>query len=277
LFIGDFNFYRSLEDRNREGGNMQDIIIFNEVISNLGLQEMPLKGRNFTWSNMQQNPILKQIDWCFTSTNWISDYLSTLLIPLSRPTLDHTPCMVQIQTSIPKTQIFIFENFWIDQPDFLDVVQAAWNTNVRASNSATRLSAKLKHLRRVLRRWAKGLSRLREQIISCNDTLLVLDKLEENRPLFVQERNFRSILKRHILKLLQWQKEYWKKDIDGQNWVMRVLSSFMLQPQRGSESTPLPVWTQKMAVLLWEEYKNRLGCSTHTDALQLARADSNST
>jgi hypothetical protein len=70
--------------------------------------------------------------------------------------------MVQIQTSIPKTQNFIFENFWIDQLDFLDVVQATWNTDVRASNSATRLSAKLKHLRRVLRRWAKGLSRLKE-------------------------------------------------------------------------------------------------------------------
>jgi hypothetical protein len=162
LFLGDFNFYRSLEDGNREGGNMQDIIIFNEVISNLGLQEIPLKGRNFTWSNMQQNPLLEQIDWCFTSTNWISDYPNTLLIPLSRPTSDHTPCMVQIQTSISKTQIFRFENFWIDQPDFLNVVQAAWNTNVRASNSATRLSAKLKHLRRVLRRWAKGLSRLKE-------------------------------------------------------------------------------------------------------------------
>jgi hypothetical protein len=181
------------------------------VISNLGLQKIPLKGRNFTWSNMQQNSLLEQIDWCFTSTNWISDYPSTLLIPLSRPTSDHTPCMVQIQTSILKTQIFIFENLWIDQPDFLDVVQAAWNTDVMACNSATRLSAKLKHLRRVLRRWAKGLSRLKEQIIACNDTLLVLDKLEENRTLFVLQRNFRSILKRHILKLLQWQKEYWKK------------------------------------------------------------------
>jgi hypothetical protein len=33
---------------------MQDIITFNEVMSNLGLQEIPLEGRNFTWSNMQQ-------------------------------------------------------------------------------------------------------------------------------------------------------------------------------------------------------------------------------
>jgi hypothetical protein len=41
------------------GGNMQDIMVFNEIISNLGLQKVPLKGRNFTWSNMQQDPLLE--------------------------------------------------------------------------------------------------------------------------------------------------------------------------------------------------------------------------
>jgi hypothetical protein len=69
LFVGDFNFYRSLESRNRDGGNMQDIIVFNSIISNLGLQEIPLKGRKFTWSNMHQQPLLEQLDWCFTSIN----------------------------------------------------------------------------------------------------------------------------------------------------------------------------------------------------------------
>jgi hypothetical protein len=37
MFVDDFNFYRSLEDKNREGGNMQDIMAFNEMINNLGL------------------------------------------------------------------------------------------------------------------------------------------------------------------------------------------------------------------------------------------------
>jgi hypothetical protein len=63
MFIGDFNFYRSMENRNRNGGNMHDIVVFNEIISNLGLQEIPLKGRNYTWSNMQQDPLLEQLDW----------------------------------------------------------------------------------------------------------------------------------------------------------------------------------------------------------------------
>jgi hypothetical protein len=58
MIIGDFNFYKSLENRNRGRGNMQDVMLFNEVISKLGLQEIPLKGKSYTCSNMQDNPIL---------------------------------------------------------------------------------------------------------------------------------------------------------------------------------------------------------------------------
>jgi hypothetical protein len=59
MFVGDFNFYRSLENRNKDEGNMQDIMIFDSIISNLDLQEIPLKGRKFTWSNIQQEPLLE--------------------------------------------------------------------------------------------------------------------------------------------------------------------------------------------------------------------------
>jgi hypothetical protein len=43
MFAGDFNFYRSVTDRNKDGGNMHDIMIFNEIISNLGLLEIPVR------------------------------------------------------------------------------------------------------------------------------------------------------------------------------------------------------------------------------------------
>jgi hypothetical protein len=89
---------------------MQVVMLFNEVINNLGLQEIHLRGRSYTWSNMQENPLLQQIDWCFTSMNGILDYPNTLLIPMARPTLDHIPCMVQIGTDIPKAQPFHLEN-----------------------------------------------------------------------------------------------------------------------------------------------------------------------
>lgn len=36
LLIGDFKFYRSAENRNRPGGNFNDTLIFNDIISHLG-------------------------------------------------------------------------------------------------------------------------------------------------------------------------------------------------------------------------------------------------
>lgn len=111
-------------------------------------------------------------------------------------------------TSIPKANIFRIESFWADMPGFLDTVQTAWQTEVSASNSATKLAAKFKLLR-VLKRWALGLSMLKMQIKQYNEVLLILDKLEENRTLFPQEKVLKETLKTHILKLLQFQKQYW--------------------------------------------------------------------
>lgn len=66
LLLGDFNFLRSMENKNKPGGNVNDMLLFNEFIGHLGLIELPLKGRRFTWSNMQDVPLLEQIHWFFT-------------------------------------------------------------------------------------------------------------------------------------------------------------------------------------------------------------------
>jgi hypothetical protein len=38
--------------RNKPGGDINDRFFFNEAISQLGLIELPFKGRKYTWSNM---------------------------------------------------------------------------------------------------------------------------------------------------------------------------------------------------------------------------------
>lgn len=48
--MGDFNFIRLVENKNLPKGDMNYIMLFNEIISNSRLEELPLKGRAFTWS-----------------------------------------------------------------------------------------------------------------------------------------------------------------------------------------------------------------------------------
>ena len=73
LLLGDFNFIWSRDNRNLPGGDLNDMFIFNEIIVHLGLLELPIKGRAYTWSNMQDTPLLEKLDWFFTSVDWISD------------------------------------------------------------------------------------------------------------------------------------------------------------------------------------------------------------
>jgi hypothetical protein len=136
IVMGDFNFIKNPNDRNKLGGDVNDMLLFNEAISNLGLVELPLKGRKFTWSNMQKDPLLERLDWFFTSASWTLSYPSTMVYPLSKPTSDHVPCVVSIGTKIPKARIFRFENFWLSHSSFKEIVQNAWNIPVNYTNSA---------------------------------------------------------------------------------------------------------------------------------------------
>ena len=211
LFAGDFNFYHSLEDRNRPGGNLNDTLIFNDIIGWLGLVEIPLKGRAFTWSSMQQTPLLEQLDWFFTTVSWTTSFPDTLVLPLARTTSDHVPCKISVGTSIPKSNIFRFENFLPEHPEFFEVVQAAWSKQIQRSDPAAILSSKFKCLHYDLKYWSKKISNLSLLIEKCNKVILFMDCLEECRRLSDPEWNFRVIIKRQLATLLKYKKIYWQK------------------------------------------------------------------
>lgn len=202
--VGDFNFIRSAQNRNKPGGDSNDIVLFNDIIRSQALVEIPLKGRSYTWSNMQEDPLLEQLDWVFTSSHWTQTFPNTQITALGKPVSDHSPYVVNIQTAIPRSNIFRFENYWINHPGFLDVVNASWHKHCYAKNSAALLCRKMKNLRYDLKNWSKEISRLTVFIQNCNWALVELDGLEDKRPLTTPETNFRRIVKAHLLKLLDY-------------------------------------------------------------------------
>jgi len=137
--------------RNRPGGDLNEMLLFNEAISSLGLIELPLKGRRFTWSHKQQSPLLKRLDWFFTSACWTLSYPNTVVYPLINETSDHVPCVITISTSIPKHFLFRFENYWLEHSDFYYVVQQFWSAPINVTDAAKIISAKFKALRLALK------------------------------------------------------------------------------------------------------------------------------
>ena len=110
LIIGDFNLLRKPEDRNRPSGNAGEMLLFNEANSSLGIEEIRLHGRWFTWTNKQQPPLLERLDWFFSSSAWTLRYPHTIARSLIIETSNHCPCVIKIKTFIPKGKIFGFKN-----------------------------------------------------------------------------------------------------------------------------------------------------------------------
>lgn len=110
ILAGDFNLFREPSNRNKPGGDLQEMNMFNELISDLDLVEIPFSGRSFTWSNMQTDPLMVKLDWVFTSSSWTLSFPATFVQPLSKPVSDHIPYVIHIGSSIPKSNMFRFEN-----------------------------------------------------------------------------------------------------------------------------------------------------------------------
>jgi hypothetical protein len=110
MMLGDFNLMRSPENRNRLRGNANDMLLFNDIIQHLDLVEIPLKDRAYTWSNIQANSLLEKLDWVFTSSNWTLMFPNTLVYALANSISDHLSYVVQMESGVPKSNIFRFEN-----------------------------------------------------------------------------------------------------------------------------------------------------------------------
>ena len=104
-----------------------------------------------------------------------------MAFPLAMTTSDHVPCVISIQTAIPKSNVFRFENRWLEMPSFMPLIQKTWVESVYYGDAAKRISAKFKILRKVLKKWARPLSSLKEDIQDLNTLISFLDSIKNQR------------------------------------------------------------------------------------------------
>jgi hypothetical protein len=199
------------ENRNKPRGDPTRMLNFNLAISQLGLQEIPLKGHAFTWSNMQHHPLLEKLDWCFVSQAWSSNFLATSAHSLARGASDHVPLVINVQINVPKPPIFRFENYWLQLEDFNSIFQDSWTQTLFQPDPAKWLMAKFKRARKVIQGWHKSLPNLAKLIDKVKMIIQLMDFIEESRDLTIQEWNLKDVLVHHLHDLLSKQRTYWKQ------------------------------------------------------------------
>lgn len=144
---------------------------------------------------MQQSPLLERLDWVFSSAPWTLVFPNTIVVPLRRNILDHVSCVVKIDTQIPKSPIFRFENYWFDIAGSYEIVSMVWALDPGFDDPTKCISFKIKMLRKKLLNWSKNLSKLNSLLTNCNRVIDFLYLIEEARLLSVEEWNFRKIVK----------------------------------------------------------------------------------
>jgi hypothetical protein len=127
LLVGDFNLTRGREDNSTGNACAALCDAFNSCIHDLSLLEILLLDRLFTWSNHRSAPTLAWIDRVFFNVPMSLAFPNSTLTSLPKPTSDHTPLHLLITTSIPKSNVFCFENIWLKSMDFLSSVLPSWH------------------------------------------------------------------------------------------------------------------------------------------------------
>jgi len=134
IIIGDFNLTRSPEDKNSDAFNFTEAELFNSLINELALLELPLVDRAYTWSNHWDNPTLVRLDRCFVNTDWDAAFPNNTLSSRARFASDHVPLLVSASTRIPRSTCFLFENAWLQHLAFATLMATTLDRRVHTTD-----------------------------------------------------------------------------------------------------------------------------------------------
>jgi hypothetical protein len=155
--VGDFNSVLSTSERrdlfgvSLRGPN-NEIREFNDFVGDMGLLDLPLLGRRFTW--FQPNGgAMSRLDRFLISEGWWDLWGEPSQWALARDVSDHCPIVLRYSSQLWGPKPFRFNNFWIDHRDFKDVVIQSWNKTSSHNWMAYSLKEKLKLLKGDLKIW----------------------------------------------------------------------------------------------------------------------------
>lgn len=174
LIFGDFNLTRTPSDKNKGPFNFHEANLFNEMINNVGLIEIPLVERAYTWSNKRENPTLVRLDRCLVNLDWDDSFPNTCLASLTRDASDHVPLLLTASTTIPKGGCFRFENSWHRHQAFKESMRSVIASTINGRPGKSFI-ARLKSCRKAGRNWARRLRPINQRE---NDTKVLLDALD---------------------------------------------------------------------------------------------------
>jgi hypothetical protein len=186
VLLGDFNMLRDPDETTVANLNLQYMTDFNQLISDLNMNELPLIGRTYTWSNKCSAPSFSKLDRTLLSSHWAM--LTThapYLIDLSVTTSDHIPLLLRFK-KIDGTQSrsYRFEKFWFMSDETREIILRAWHSVQLIPNIALNIIKKFNKVRKEIMAWEKTKFRGTKTLMQRTKHIIrILDIAEESRNL----------------------------------------------------------------------------------------------
>ena len=202
ILNGDFNLVCNEDERSTTRINGRLSNKFRHTINTLGLHDMPLVGRKFTWSNDQERSVMARLDRVLFNSDWEDTYPISDLLPLSSNISDHCPPFLTCSMNRPRQRRFRFENFWVKLPGFMETVKAPWEEQVSSNDPLKIFSVKLQQTAKALRSWGqRKQSHMTTLFQIANELILRLDGAQEIRSLSEEEHKLKAFFKGKCLAL----------------------------------------------------------------------------
>ncbi|GKB17044.1 RNA-directed DNA polymerase, eukaryota, reverse transcriptase zinc-binding domain protein [Tanacetum coccineum] len=138
ILFGDLNEVGCETERFSSNFSSSDAAIFNTFIQDVGLIDLPMRGRMFTWMNKSGSKLSK-LDRFLISNSVLLAHSNMQVTILDRVWSDHNPILLHCHKNDFGPIPFKVYHSWFERSDFDDIVKEAWN-NLSANDEVTFLS-----------------------------------------------------------------------------------------------------------------------------------------
>jgi hypothetical protein len=204
--VGDYNSVLESSDRRGVGvasSGGREMEEFRDFVRQLEMVDLPLLGRQFTWFH-SNGLTMSRLDRILISADWLSLWGSPTVWVVNRDVSDHCPLILRYNNDDWGPKPFCFNNYWIQNKQFKEVVVNAWNAQHITGWMRFVLKGRLKGMKGVIKEWSKEVYGKPETLKTTLVTQIKnLDLKSESVGLSVDEVSLRKRLFEELWVLLK--------------------------------------------------------------------------
>jgi endonuclease/exonuclease/phosphatase family metal-dependent hydrolase len=121
--LHDFNATLNIQDRSNRSYPLHHTRAFKALIDSIGVIDLPLYDRNYTWSNGRELSSFVRLDRFLISTTWSTTFPNCVQTIAANTFSDHCPIICECESKFPKPNYFQFENFWLQVDGYNELVE----------------------------------------------------------------------------------------------------------------------------------------------------------